>query len=101
MRMAGSSLTDKCLFALCLSLPFVLYLIPRHWIYEGHSICLFRNLFGIECWGCGMTRALFSVLDLHFTEAWNYNSAIVIVIPMLIWLWGRELHRLYRAARKD
>lgn len=79
----------------------MLYPIPRHWIYEGHSICLFRNLFGIECWGCGMTRALFSVLDLHFMAAWNYNRAVVIVVPMLIILWGRELDRLYREIRKD
>ena len=69
-------------------LPAFVYLIPLEWLFdEGHTLCLFHNLTGQECWGCGMTRALASVAYLDFGAAWGYNRAVVVVAPLLLYIW--------------
>lgn len=35
--------------------------------------CLFEYFFGIPCPGCGMSRAVFSVLKLDFAAAFSYH----------------------------
>ena len=42
-------------------------------IVNGHSLCLFYNVFKIKCIGCGMTRAFISILYFDFADAVNYN----------------------------
>lgn len=37
------------------------------------TICLFKNLFDIECAGCGGTRMFLSILKLDFYQAFRYN----------------------------
>ena len=75
-------------------LPLVAYLVPERWIMQGHSICLVYNLFGVECWGCGMTRALYSVAHLDFVAAWEFNHLVVVVAPVLAWLWVKWIYKL-------
>ena len=83
-----------------LLLPIVLYAIPDASIYNGKSICLYTNIFGIECWGCGITRAIFSALHLRFAEAWEYNRLVVIVLPILLFEWFRAVYRMLRLLLK-
>ena len=75
-------------------LPVVLYAIPLENICNGNTICIFTNLFGVECWGCGITRAIFSALHLRFHDAWEYNPLFVVVLPLLLFLWMRAVVRL-------
>ena len=79
---------------LLLSLPIVLYTIPEESIYNGKSICIFTNIFGVECWGCGITRAIFSALYFRFAEAWEYNRLVTIVFPLLVFEWIKSVVRL-------
>lgn len=73
-------------------LPWVLYFIPRDSFFEHqHTLCLFDNLLGRECWGCGMSRALLSLMYLDFEAAWNYHHGIIVVAPVLVWLWGKRI----------
>jgi uncharacterized membrane protein SirB2 len=39
------------------------------------SVCSSKVLFGIDCPGCGLTRAFIAISHAHFTEAWNFNPA--------------------------
>ena len=72
---------ERLFFAfLCL---LVLCVIPKNAIDGGPPLCLFRLLFDKQCWGCGTTRAVWSVLHLNFLDAWNYNKAIVVTFPLL------------------
>ncbi|MBC7448560.1 MAG: DUF2752 domain-containing protein [Hymenobacteraceae bacterium] len=59
--------------------------------HHGPTLCLSRLLLDTECPGCGMTRASMHALHLDFATAWHYNRLVVIVLPLLAWLWGREV----------
>ncbi len=88
--LSASKIRLGCLLAL----PAVLYAIPLERITQGgHSICLFKNLLGRECWGCGMTRAIFSLLHFEFQAAWEYNRLVVVVAPLLAYLYIKEIIR--------
>ena len=79
-----------CKLAILLLSPITLYLIPLEGIYNGESLCLFKRCLGIECIGCGITRAFFSVLYGKFALAWEYNPLIAIVFPLSVWIWTKE-----------
>lgn len=43
--------------------------------------CFFKLISGFECPGCGITRCLFSILELDFKKAFNYNQLVFIMLP--------------------
>lgn len=79
---------------LCVVAPFLLFLIPADRIYGGDTLCLYTHLLGRSCWGCGITRAIYAVLHLEFGVAWGYNRGVLVVGPLLAYLWAKELYRL-------
>jgi hypothetical protein len=89
-------LKDKKGFKIFLSIgiliiPVAMYFVPLEWLKSQHSICLFRNLTGHECWGCGMTRAMFSAIHLRFYDALNFNRLSLVVLPLLIYIWAKTI----------
>lgn len=44
--------------------------------------CFFRKLTGLECPGCGMTRASYAFLNGRFLEAFSLNPVGMIVFPL-------------------
>jgi hypothetical protein len=78
-----------------LLLPFFLYAIPLEWLKDQHSVCLFKNLTGKECYGCGMTRAVLSVIHFQFENAIKFNKLVLIVFPLLVYLWIRNIVNLW------
>ena len=52
-------------------------------VYGIGFICVSRELTGLYCSGCGMTRAVLSLLKLDFYQAFRYNAFSVILIPIL------------------
>jgi hypothetical protein len=78
-----------------LLLPVALFFIPLEWLKEQHSICLFKNITGHECYGCGITRAILSAIHLRFSEALYYNKLFLIVFPVLIFIWTKKVVNLW------
>ena len=68
-------------------LLLVLYNIPIDNGPLSNSICIYKCIFGKECWNCGMTRAFLSVLHLDFKGAINFNSKVIFVFPMTVSLY--------------
>ncbi|MBN2755418.1 MAG: DUF2752 domain-containing protein [Candidatus Goldbacteria bacterium] len=66
-----------------------LYFFPHDIMFNGKSICLYKNLFGFECPGCGLTRAAWLLVHLKFYDAFAMNKLIIIVFPMIIFIYGR------------
>ena len=53
--------------------------------------CPVRFLTGVSCPGCGMTRAVFSCLSLHFREAFHYHPLVFLLpVAMTVFLLKRR-----------
>jgi len=61
----------------------VLILLPANFFDEGQSICLSVQLFGKECYACGLTRSIMHLIHLDFREAIFYNPLGLIVMPII------------------
>ena len=78
-------------------LPICAYLIAHCLIkYNVVSICLWKNIFHTDCWGCGITRAFDALGHLDFISAWNYNNKIFIIAPILCYVWLKEIIKTYK-----
>jgi len=66
--------------------PIIMILTPISSI-ENKSFCLYTNLLGFHCPGCGMTRAMFSIMHFQFNIAIRYNKLVILVFPILIYYW--------------
>ena len=44
--------------------------------------CVFHELTGFYCPGCGITRAALSVLHLDLAQAFRFNSLVFILLPL-------------------
>ncbi len=83
-----------------LVIPLILVLLPAGFFDEGQSVCLSVLLLDMECYGCGMTRAVMHLLHFDFQAAWSFNKLSFIVFPLLVFLWGQLLSKEYRAIRR-
>lgn len=45
--------------------------------------CMFRQLTGFDCPGCGSQRAIHALLHGRIAEAWHYNALLLIEIPLI------------------
>jgi hypothetical protein len=64
------------------------FVVAWLWKWNHVSICVFYNLTGLKCPGCGMTRAFHAISHGHFAEAVHFNifSPVVYCCLMLILL---------------
>ncbi len=80
-----------------------LALIPTAF-FDANSLCLFYNLLGVRCPGCGLTRAFSSVMHLEPVRAVEYNPLVLVLFPLLLALAAQDawrvLLRLFRGGEK-
>ncbi len=76
--------------------PMVFIFVPISYFEFGPIICLTKNIFGIECPGCGITRAIASIFHADFVSALRYNRFIVIVFPLLCYAYMKNILADYR-----
>ncbi len=70
--------------------PIILWIIPSDTFDDlGIKTCPSLLLFDIECWGCGITRAVLHFHHLEFADAAYYNRLVFFVYPFLVYLWIR------------
>lgn len=49
------------------------------------GVCPSRQLLGLSCPGCGLTRSLVALAHGQFTQAWAFNPAGLLWFAALIW----------------
>ena len=76
-----------------LTIPLAIILMPKSIIFDGPTICLFKNIFGINCPGCGMTRAIFLVFEGDIITACQLNLGVLVVFPILVALWTELIYK--------
>lgn len=69
--------------AMYLAIPILLALLPTACIESLPDICIFHSVFGFECPGCGMTRALSALVHGDAASALRYNRLVLVVFPLL------------------
>jgi Protein of unknown function (DUF2752) len=72
-------------------LPLAFGLVPSSWFESRPSMCLIRRVFGVRCPGCGMSRAISCVFHADFKKAFQYNRLVVVVFPLLCYVWLKGL----------
>lgn len=58
--------------------------------------CIFNKLTGLFCPGCGMTRAIHSIMHFEFLQALRYNFLIILIPPLMgiyLFLDYKKLHK--------
>ncbi|MDQ3856146.1 MAG: DUF2752 domain-containing protein [Chloroflexota bacterium] len=71
-------------------LPLWLWVIPTTWLESRRRLCPIYNLFGVSCPGCGIVRAVSSAFHADLRGAVRYNARVIIVLPLLSYLWARR-----------
>lgn len=61
----------------------VLFVIVLFVIFSDY-ICVWKTLFHVECFGCGLTRALLKLSELKLYEAWVLNPTIYLLILFIV-----------------
>ena len=55
--------------------------------------CIFHELTGWQCPGCGSQRMLHALLHGNIREAWNHNAVLLLLLPLLIPMIWLEINR--------
>jgi len=53
--------------------------------------CPWRRLTGLQCPGCGGTRMAYDLLHGDLAAAWHDNAALLLVLPLVAWLYATWL----------
>lgn len=69
--------------------------LPVELLDHGPIVCPVRLLGGTWCWGCGITRACWHLLHFDLTGALAHNRLVVIVAPLLAFLYLRWAVRAF------
>jgi hypothetical protein len=62
------------------------YSPQEYWFYPR---CPFYALTHHYCPGCGATRAVAELLHGHIAAALHFNAAVTLLMPVLLWYFGR------------
>jgi len=82
-------------------IPIVLFALPADFFDHGESVCLSVLILDQECYACGMTRGIQHLLHLDFLKTSEFNKLSYIVLPVLVYLWIKELIRAKRMLGKE
>lgn len=63
----------------------VLAVLAVNLLLKISSGCLIREITGIPCPACGLTRAAFSLMRFDFAAAW-YNNPGIFILPVAVML---------------
>lgn len=62
--------------------------------------CIFKQVTGWDCAGCGSQRMLHALLHGDFAKAWSYNAGIIVISPIILTMilasfWRNKFPRFY------
>jgi len=77
-------------------MPFLFYIVPISFQNKIGSVCLFKKVTGMECWGCGTRHALYSIMNLEFLKAWHHNKMSFVVFAIFVYLWFKYVIKEFK-----
>jgi hypothetical protein len=82
------------------ALVVAFWAVPREALAALPAICLFKRFAGIECYGCGMTRAIHAFVHGDVAAAVAYNLLVLPLAAAVLSLAAIDGVRLARAPRR-
>ena len=86
----------KIYFLILILIPIILLILPKNFFDNGKSFCLSILIFNTKCPGCGMTKAIHHLIHFDLKTALYYNKLVLIVFPLLVYLWLIQVLKLYK-----
>ncbi|MCC5920734.1 MAG: DUF2752 domain-containing protein [Cyclobacteriaceae bacterium] len=90
----------KVKLGVMLLLPSILLLLPADFFDEGESVCVSVLVFDLECYACGMTRAVMHLIHFNFSKAWEYNLLSYPVVAIGGFLYAKETWNTFLRLKK-
>src|SRR5450432_2956500 len=84
---------------LLLLLPVLIRNIDYHATGDHFSFCLFKNITGRECYGCGLLRGISASIHLDLRMMIRLNRLNVVTIPLITCIYLLELRTGFFRAR--
>ena len=79
------------------SILFLFFIVPTRIVENGHSLCIFKNIFfplifgencsflgGCNCPACGMFRAFSNILHGNIKKAWQFNKLSFVALAIMV-----------------
>jgi len=85
--MKTGKLFDYAYLVFLILTPVIVLILPADYFDYGPTICPSKRFFDIECFGCGMTRAVMHLVHLDFDSAIYFNKGSLLLAPVLGALW--------------
>ena len=84
---------DRALWAslAVLGLAFAAYMLHETGGAGWMPGCIFRKVTGLQCPGCGMTRASYATLHGRFGDAFRFNPVGMVLLPPVMIALGIEV----------
>lgn len=79
-----SSIVSRPLMYAALALLVATFFLPPRGL--GIGACAFKELTGIPCMGCGMTRAVTNLSQGRLGDAWGYHPFVFVAWPAMVLL---------------
>jgi hypothetical protein len=83
-RNLGPEWKSKLICGTSLGIGGILYLKVLMPHFKIGIPCVFHELTGLYCPGCGITRTIVALLDFNLYQAFRYNMLIFAIIPLYI-----------------
>ena len=81
-----------------LFMPFILPFISLDWLESKNTICIYTNLTGANCFGCGITKSIVATTQFDFFRAFSYNKLVVVIAPLLLFVWLKRWFKFIKTA---
>ena len=69
------------------------------WLEKRQLPCFYKSVFGVECPGCGMQRAIIALLRGEFVESFKLYPALIPTVFMLFFLVIHLFYHLKNGAK--
>ena len=79
----------KMILLICI--PLLIWRIDYRIGGDHFTFCLFKNITGSNCYGCGFLRGISAFLHLDFKWVYTLNRFNIISIPLLIFVYVKQL----------
>ena len=82
-KLLGTCLRSRWFSAACLAVVVLSFVLPPGKGF-GLPLCQFREMTGLPCLGCGLTRSFIDMARLHLERAAFYHPMGVLLFPLAL-----------------